>query len=65
MRAWTRPDGATAPLDGDVPEALAAEARRRRRRLEEQVAERHAPALEEFYAGAVTAARRSSRGCAR
>jgi len=56
MRAWTRPDGATAPLDGDVPEALAAEARRRRRRLEEQVAERHAPALEEFYAGAVTAA---------
>jgi elongation factor G len=53
MRAWIRPDGAHEPLEADVPVALAAEARRRRRRLEEQVAERHAPTLEEFYAGTV------------
>lgn len=54
MRAWTRPDGADAVQESRIPATLVAEARRRRRRLEEQVAERHAPTLEEFCAGAVT-----------
>ena len=46
MRALTWADGTMA--EGVVPEALADEAGRRRRRLEEAVAERHAEALEEF-----------------
>ncbi|WP_194892737.1 elongation factor G [Catenulispora pinisilvae] len=46
MRALTWADGTMA--EGVVPEALADEAGRRRRRLEEAVAERHAAALEEF-----------------
>ncbi|MEJ3750043.1 elongation factor G [Actinomycetes bacterium KLBMP 9797] len=39
---------ATGDADGPVPQALVPEARRRRRRLEEQVAERHPAALEQF-----------------
>ncbi|MBS2539544.1 elongation factor G [Catenulispora sp. NF23] len=46
MRALTWADGTMA--EGVVPEALADEAGRRRRKLEETVAERHAAALEEF-----------------
>jgi elongation factor G len=48
MRALRWADGADAVTEGPVPEELLAEARRRRRVLEEVVAERHAAALEEF-----------------
>ena len=48
MRALTWADGSGGLSVGAVPEALAAEAARRRRSLEEAVAERHAAALEEF-----------------
>jgi elongation factor G len=48
MRALRWADGADAVTEGPVPEELLAEARRRRRVLEEAVAERHAAALEEF-----------------
>ncbi len=47
MRALTWDDGMT---EGPVPETLLAEARRRRRLLEEAVAELHPDALEEFFA---------------
>ncbi|MGV9944354.1 elongation factor G [Streptomyces sp. NPDC003401] len=48
MRAltWDGDDGAA--VEGPVPDALLEEARRRRRLLEETVAERHPAALEEF-----------------
>ncbi|MFI0515723.1 elongation factor G [Streptomyces sp. WSLK1-5] len=47
MRALTWTDGDTAD-EGPVPEGLREEALRRRRALEEAVAERHPAALEEF-----------------
>ncbi|MFF3736311.1 elongation factor G [Streptomyces sp. NPDC002566] len=48
MRALTWEDGAETMTEGPVPEALREEALRRRRLLEEAVAERHPAALEEF-----------------
>ncbi|MFH8798995.1 elongation factor G [Streptomyces sp. NPDC017936] len=48
MRALTWEDGADAGVGGPVPEELREEALRRRRLLEEAVAERHPAALEEF-----------------
>ncbi|MDX8142337.1 elongation factor G [Lentzea sp. BCCO 10_0061] len=47
MRALTWDDGMT---EGPVPDTLLAEAQRRRRALEEAVAELHPDALEEFFA---------------
>ncbi|MFE6527865.1 elongation factor G [Streptomyces rochei] len=48
MRALVWADGADTPEEGPVPAALSEEAARRRRLLEEAVAERHPAALEEF-----------------
>ncbi|MEU9664296.1 elongation factor G [Streptomyces bobili] len=48
MRALTWDDGAETGVEGPVPEELREEALRRRRLLEEAVAERHPAALEEF-----------------
>ncbi|MGW3032458.1 elongation factor G [Streptomyces sp. NPDC001178] len=48
MRALVWADGADAAVESPVPEELRAEAARRRRLLEETVAELHAGALEEF-----------------
>ncbi|MGW0705309.1 elongation factor G [Streptomyces sp. NPDC002643] len=51
MRALTwDDDGGGAAAEGDVPDALRDEAERRRRRLEEAVAELHPVALDEFCA---------------
>ncbi|MFB7451974.1 elongation factor G [Streptomyces sp. NPDC056194] len=56
MRAYVWADGADAFADLPVPDELADEARRRRRVLEETVAELHPGALEEFCAdGALSA----------
>ena len=49
MRALVWTDGSDTLAELPVPEGLLAEARRRRRLLEEAVAELHAGALEEFY----------------
>ncbi|WP_327400054.1 elongation factor G [Streptomyces sp. NBC_01288] len=51
MRALVWTDGSDTAAEVPVPEGLLEEARRRRRLLEEAVAELHAGALEEFYAG--------------
>ncbi|WP_439657086.1 elongation factor G [Lentzea sp. HUAS TT2] len=51
MRALTWDDGMT---EGPVPDTLLAEAQRRRRLLEEAVAELHPEALEEFFAQGVS-----------
>ncbi|MER5224992.1 elongation factor G [Streptomyces flaveus] len=48
MRSLVWADGSEAVDEGPVPDALHDEAHRRRRQLEEAVAELHAPALEEF-----------------
>ncbi|MGW1810004.1 elongation factor G [Streptomyces sp. NPDC002078] len=48
MRSLVWADGADTAVAGPVPEALAEEAARRRRALEETVAELHPAALEEF-----------------
>ncbi|MER6786737.1 elongation factor G [Streptomyces sp. NPDC000658] len=48
MRALTWSDAGDAVVEGDVPQELEAESLRRRRLLEEAVAERHPAALEEF-----------------
>ncbi|WP_405706392.1 elongation factor G [Streptomyces xanthophaeus] len=57
MRALVWPTGGAAVERGPVPEPLREEAQRRRRLLEETVAELHAEALEEFCAdGALTGA---------
>ncbi|MFF0199644.1 elongation factor G [Streptomyces sp. NPDC005017] len=48
MRALVWAEGAEAPKEGPVPPELHEEAVRRRRLLEEAVAERHPAALEEF-----------------
>ncbi|MFG2800745.1 elongation factor G [Streptomyces pseudovenezuelae] len=64
MRALTWSDSGEAAQDGPVPDALREEALKRRRLLEEAVAERHPAALEEFCdretlsAGTLTAALR-------
>ncbi|TXS51971.1 elongation factor G [Streptomyces sp. uw30] len=50
MRALVWADGADTAVEEPVPEELREEARRRRRLLEEAVAELHADALEEFCA---------------
>ena len=50
MRALTWPDGSEAVGEGPVPDVLRDEVRRRRRLLEEAVAELHPAALEEFCA---------------
>ncbi|KOG43083.1 elongation factor G [Streptomyces resistomycificus] len=50
MRALTWPDGGDTVHEGPVPTALREEAARRRRLLEETVAELHPGALEEFCA---------------
>ncbi|MBN0044451.1 elongation factor G [Streptomyces actuosus] len=52
MRALTWTDGRDGMVEGPVPEELDEQARHRRRLLEEQVAELHAGALEEFCAAA-------------
>ncbi|GHH29021.1 elongation factor G [Lentzea cavernae] len=51
MRALIWDEGMT---EGPVPETLLAEAQRRRRLLEEAVAELHPEALEEFFAGGLS-----------
>ncbi|MFD4635735.1 elongation factor G [Lentzea sp. NPDC058436] len=51
LRALVWDDGMT---EGPVPETLLAEAQRRRRLLEEAVAELHPEALEEFFAGGLS-----------
>lgn len=57
LRALTWADGSGLAEDGPVPDDLREEAARRRRDLEEAVAERHPAALEEFCAqGTVSAA---------
>ncbi|WP_329439998.1 elongation factor G [Streptomyces canus] len=64
MRTLTWTDGTAAAEEGPVPDDLREEALRRRRLLEEAVAERHPAALEEFCdretvsAGTLTAALR-------
>ncbi|MGY6021523.1 elongation factor G [Streptomyces spinosirectus] len=50
MRALVWADGCDTAVEGPVPEELREEARRRRRLLEEAVAELHTGALEEFCA---------------
>ncbi|WP_328767419.1 elongation factor G [Streptomyces sp. NBC_00286] len=50
MRSLVWADGSEAVDEGPVPDVLRDEAHRRRRQLEEAVAELHAPALEEFCA---------------
>ncbi|MFJ7043095.1 elongation factor G [Streptomyces sp. NPDC101112] len=50
MRALTWADGSDEVQEGPVPDALRDEAERRRRRLEEAVAELHPVALDEFCA---------------
>lgn len=50
MRSLVWADGRDAAEEGPVPEALRSEAERRRRQLEEAVAELHPDALEEFCA---------------
>ncbi|MEW1825024.1 elongation factor G [Streptomyces sp. NPDC088196] len=56
MRALVWTDGSDTAAELPVPEALLEEARRRRRLLEEAVAELHAGALEEFYDGSALSA---------
>ncbi|WP_405957317.1 elongation factor G [Streptomyces phaeochromogenes] len=57
MRALVWADGRDSVEERPVPDALVAEARRRRRVLEEAVAELHPGALEEFCAESVVSAR--------
>ncbi|MEV0219834.1 elongation factor G [Streptomyces sp. NPDC050704] len=56
MRALVWADGRDTAEEGPVPEALREEARRRRRLLEEAVAELHPVALEEFCAESTVSA---------
>ncbi|MFD0007461.1 elongation factor G [Streptomyces sp. NPDC127178] len=56
MRALVWADGAETAAEGPVPEELLDEAHRRRRLLEETVAELHAGALEEFCARSAVSA---------
>ncbi|MFI5880012.1 elongation factor G [Streptomyces sp. NPDC051554] len=56
MRALVWTDGSDTPEEVPVPDGLLEEARRRRRLLEETVAELHAGALEEFYDGSALSA---------
>ncbi|MFE9763971.1 elongation factor G [Streptomyces sp. NPDC005808] len=57
MRALVWADGCDSVEEGPVPDALLEEARRRRRVLEEAVAELHPGALEEFCAESAVSAR--------
>jgi elongation factor G len=57
LRALVWADGCQAVSEGPVPDALRDEARRRRRLLEEAVAELHQAALEEFCAQGTVSAR--------
>jgi elongation factor G len=57
MRALVWADGADTAVEEEVPEELREEALRRRRLLEEAVAELHAGALEEFCARSAVSAR--------
>lgn len=57
MRALLWTDGCDTYEEGEVPEALREEAQRRRRLLEETVAELHPVALEEFCARSTLCAR--------
>lgn len=57
MRALVWADGGDTAEEGPVPDALRDEAERRRRRLEEAVAELHPMALEEFCAESTLSAR--------
>ncbi|WP_119581868.1 elongation factor G [Streptomyces europaeiscabiei] len=57
MRALVWADGGDTAEEGPVPDALRDEAERRRRRLEEAVAELHPVALEEFCAESTLSAR--------
>ncbi|WP_405951763.1 elongation factor G [Streptomyces prunicolor] len=56
LRALVWTDGSDTAEEVPVPEGLLEEARRRRRLLEEAVAELHAGALEEFYDGSALSA---------
>ncbi|MEV6546787.1 elongation factor G [Streptomyces sp. NPDC051665] len=56
MRALVWTDGSDTAEELPVPDGLLEEARRRRRLLEEAVAELHAGALEEFYDGSTLSA---------
>ncbi|MFD9462240.1 elongation factor G [Streptomyces sp. NPDC060027] len=56
MRALVWADGAESAEEGPVPQGLLEEARRRRRLLEEAVAELHPVALEEFCARSTVSA---------
>ncbi|MFI6550874.1 elongation factor G [Streptomyces prunicolor] len=56
LRALVWADGSDTAEEVPVPEGLLEEARRRRRLLEEAVAELHAGALEEFYDGSALSA---------
>ncbi|MDT0566921.1 elongation factor G [Streptomyces sp. DSM 3412] len=57
MRALVWADGSDTAVEGPVPDDLRDEAERRRRRLEEAVAELHPAALEEFCARGTLSAR--------
>ncbi|MEE1832018.1 elongation factor G [Streptomyces sp. SP17KL33] len=57
MRALVWADGSDTAVEGPVPDELRDEAGRRRRRLEEAVAELHPTALEEFCAQGTLSAR--------
>lgn len=57
MRSLVWTDGGESFAEGPVPDALLEEAHRRRRLLEEAVAERHPLALEEFCARGTVSAR--------
>ena len=56
MRAYVWADGSDTFVEGPVPDALLESARRRRRLLEETVAELHPVALDEFYAQSTVSA---------
>ncbi len=56
MRAYVWSDGSDTFAEGPVPDALLEQARRRRRLLEETVAELHPVALDEFYARSTVSA---------
>ncbi|TCO47391.1 elongation factor G [Actinocrispum wychmicini] len=56
MRALSWVDGQETVVEGAIPDALLDEARRRRRRLEETVAELHPAVLEEFCTASAVSA---------
>lgn len=64
MRALVWPDGQGTYAEGPVPDGLREEALRRRRALEEAVAELHPAALEEFCERSALSGRRCAPRCA-